>query len=97
MPSGANMKISPEAKKYLIAFLEDAEDSFVRVGQLTVGGGCCASILLGVTIDDEFNAQDDLTMEVEGLPVVIDKALYARLTDISVEADPEQGIVVKHA
>ena len=45
------MKISAEARTCLAEFLEDAEDSFIRVGQTTVGGGCCSRLILGVSID----------------------------------------------
>lgn len=91
------MKVSAEAKKLLSEFLEDNEEGFIRVGRVTVGGGCCAKILLGVSVDEDFNEEDDLKFEVDGLPVVIEKSLNEQLKDISIEVDPDSGIVVKHA
>ena len=84
------MKISAEARTCLAEFLEDAEDSFIRVGQTTVGGGCCSRLILGVSIDD------DLRMDVDGIPVVIDRHLNERLGEISIDVDPDKGIVINH-
>lgn len=33
------MRIEPEAREKLAEFLEDCEDSFIRVGRQTTGGG----------------------------------------------------------
>ena len=90
------MKISAEARTCLAEFLEDAEDSFIRVGQTTVGGGCCSRPILGVSIDDEFHEDDDLRMDVDGIPVVIDRHLNERLGEISIDVDPDKGIVINH-
>lgn len=91
------MKISPEAKIFLAEFLEDNEGGFLRISQITVGGGCCAKLVLGVSIDSEFNANDDLKLDIEGLLIVIEKDLHKRFNDISIEISPESGLVVKHA
>lgn len=90
------MKISAEARTCLAEFLEDAEDSFIRVGQTTVGGGCCSRLILWVSIDDEFHEDDDLRMDVDGIPVVIDRHLNERLGEISIDVDPDKGIVINH-
>lgn len=90
------MKISAEARTCLAEFLEDAEDSFIRVGQTTVGGGCCSRLILGVSIDDELHEDDDLRMDVDGIPVVIDRHLNERLGEISIDVDPDKGIVINH-
>lgn len=33
------MRIQPEAREKLLEFLQDYDDSFVRIAQLSVGGG----------------------------------------------------------
>lgn len=91
------MQISPEALAAMRDSLEGYDDGFIRVNQMTVGGGCCSKLILGVTLDEEFNDEDDLRFEEEGLPIVIEKRLYDTLKDLRINLDPEEGIVVTHS
>jgi len=89
------MEISREAREKLAEFLEDYGDGgFVRVARLVTGGGCCAKLSLGVSLDDEKNEAEDLVFSLDGLPVVIDKSLHAALPEIEIAFDAERGIVV---
>ena len=88
------MQVTPEAREKLRDFLEDYGDGFVRVGRLATGGACCAKLTLGVTLDEDKDEENDLAFSIDGLPVVIDKALHDSLTEVLVAYDPEKGIVV---
>ena len=90
------MKISAEAKTFLRDALYD-DECFVRVGQITVGGACCAKLILGVTIDEEFDEDEDIRQEIDGLPVVISRQLNDTLKDISLDFVPDKGVVVNHS
>ena len=35
-------------------------------------------------------------MDVDGIPVVIDRHLNERLGEISIDVDPDKGIVINH-
>jgi Fe-S cluster assembly iron-binding protein IscA len=89
------MEITQEAREKLREFLEDYGDGgFVRVSRLVSGGGCCAKLTLGVSLDDERNEEEDLLFTVDGLPVVIDKSLYAAIPEVEIAFDEDSGIVV---
>jgi len=47
-----------------------------------------------VTLDDDFNEEDDLRLEVDGLPVVIERSMQDALQNATVAFDPDKGIVV---
>lgn len=53
-------------------------------------------LLLGVTLDESYNDDEDLNFDVNGITVVIDKVLYSTLNDIEIVFDAEKGIVVSH-
>ena len=89
------MKITREAHEKLREFLEDyGEGGFVRVSRLVTGGGCCAKLTLGVSLDEERNEEEDLLFPIDGLPVVIGKSLYAAIPGLEIAFDEERGIVV---
>jgi Fe-S cluster assembly iron-binding protein IscA len=89
------MDVTPEAREKLRKFLDDYGDGgFVRVSRFVTGGGCCARISLGVSLDDERNEEEDLAFTLDGLPVVIEKSLYAVFPDIRIAFDEDNGIVV---
>ena len=88
------MIISPEAKNVFQEMLESSDEGFLRVGQITAGGGCGAKILFGCSIDEEFNEEDDVRFDVDGIPVVMDKNLAGEFDTISISIDPEKGVVV---
>jgi len=90
------MEITQEAREKLREFLEDYGDGgFVRVSRLVSGGGCCAKLTLGVGLDDERNEEEDLLFTVDGLPVVIQKSLYAAIQELEIGFDEDRGIVVE--
>lgn len=91
------MNIVPEAQDFLRELLADNSEAFIRVGRVTVGGGCCAKINLGVTIDENFNEDDDIRQDVNGIPVVTEKAFSNLFTDVRIEIEPDQGLVVRHS
>ena len=88
------MKLTPEAKEKLEAFLQDYDDGFVRVARLATGGACCTKLTLGVTLDEEKDEANDLSFSVDGLPVVVEKELYESLKDVCIAFDPDKGITV---
>ena len=87
------MNISQEAQELLEAVLAENEDGFIRLGRLTIGAGCSLKIKLGLTVDDSFDEDHDLRVEVNGLPFVVDQSLQDSLTDIAINID-EEGIAV---
>ena len=87
------MNISPEAQELLEAVLAENEDGFIRLGRLTIGAGCSLKIKLGLTVDDSFDVDHDLRVEVNGLPFVVDQSLRDSLADIAINID-EEGIGV---
>ena len=87
------MHITPEARQILEDILEENEDGFIRVGRLASGAGCGLKIRLGVTLDEFFDAEDDIRMEVAGLPVVVEKMLRESLADTTI-CIGEDGIMV---
>lgn len=91
------MQISSEALDAMRDSLEGYDNGFIRVSQMAVGGGCCSKLLLGVTLDEEFNDEEDIRLEEGGLPIVIEKQLYNTLKDLRINLDPEEGIVVTHS
>ncbi|MDR3158588.1 MAG: hypothetical protein LBU11_06185 [Zoogloeaceae bacterium] len=89
------MKITPEAREKLREFLEDyGEGGFVRVARLVTGGGCCAKLSLGVSLDEDRHEEEDLLFTIDGLPVVIEKSLHAAIPEVEIAFDEERGIVV---
>lgn len=90
------MQITPQAKGKLAEFLEDYNDGFVRVARMTKGGSCCATLVLGVTLDEEFDDDNDLRFDLDGLPVVIEKSLNESLENVNIAFADDQGIVVTH-
>lgn len=88
------MHITPEAREKLKEFLEDCDGSFIRVGRQTVGGGCSLKISLGVTLDDAFDENDDIKLDVDGLTVVIDKNLREPLESAVISLEEGKGITV---
>jgi|GEM_PF-2484340 len=87
------MQITDIAREKITAFLADA-DGRLRVAQLTSGGCCSAKIQLGVTIDESIEADDEL-LNLDGLEVVIDRALLRRVGDVTIDFSPENGVVVR--
>lgn len=47
-----------------------------------------------MTLDDTFDEEDDLRLEIDGLPVVVDKALHTSLENAVITVEPDKGIVV---
>jgi len=90
------MKISAAAHSFLSDALSD-EESFIRVGLITVGGACSAKMVLGVSIDEDFNDEDDLRMMIDGLPVTITKQLNETVKDICLDFDPAKGVTISHS
>ena len=88
------MNITPEAKEKLREFLQDNDDSFVRVANVPIGAGCAAKFSLGVTLDEDKDEDNDLTFTFDDLPVVIDKDLHESLGDLVIGFDPDKGITV---
>jgi Fe-S cluster assembly iron-binding protein IscA len=91
------MKVTQEAREKLREFLEDYGDGgFVRVSRLVSGGGCCAKLNLGVSLDDERNEENDLFFAIGDLPIVIEKNLHAALPEIEISYDEDRGIIVSN-
>ncbi|MDR1163217.1 MAG: hypothetical protein LBM17_05195 [Candidatus Accumulibacter sp.] len=89
------MEITREAHERLREFLDDyGNGGFVRVSRLVTGGACCAKLSLGVSLDEERNEEEDLLFSIDGLPVVIEKSLYAAIADVVIVFDTDRGIVV---
>ncbi|MDR1935594.1 MAG: hypothetical protein LBS49_08455 [Candidatus Accumulibacter sp.] len=89
------MEITPEASEKLREFLDDyGNGGFVRVSRLVTGGGCCAKLSLGVSLDDEHHEDEDLLFTIDGLPVVMEKSLHAAIPEIEIAFDEDIGIVV---
>ena len=88
------MIVSNEAKKYFEEFLSDYDEGFIRVGRICVGGGWSSKIILGVSIEEDFNDDDDIRIEIGGLPFALDKSLSNIADKIRIEVDPDKGIVV---
>lgn len=87
------MKITPEAQEMLKDVLEENEDGFIRLGRLTIGAGCSLKIKLGVTVDDSFDEDNDVSLEVDGLPIVVEKSLKDSLEGATISIN-EEGITV---
>ena len=87
------MNISPEAQELLEAVLAENEDGFIRLGRLTIGAGCSLKIKLGLTVDDSFDEDHDLRLDVDGLPIVVDRSLQDSLEGITISIN-EEGIGV---
>lgn len=87
------MQITPEAKDILEGILEDNEDGFIRVGRLSIGAGCSLKIKLGVTIDEFFDEEDDIRIEVDGLPFVVEKSIKESVEKATIGIG-EEGIMV---
>jgi Fe-S cluster assembly iron-binding protein IscA len=91
------MQVTPEAREKLREFLDDHGDGgFVRVSRLITGGGCCARISLGVSLDEGCDEENDFVFTLDGLPIVIEKSLHAASQDIRIAFDEDDGIVVSH-
>jgi len=88
------MDITPEAKEKMKEFLQDNDESFVRVANVPIGSGCAAKFALGVTLDEDKDEDNDLTFTFDGLSVVIDKDLHESLGDLLIGFDPDKGITV---
>ena len=89
------MKVSEEAKSHFREFLEDTDEGFIRVGQISVGGGWSSKIILGVSIEEDFNEDDDVRIDVDGIPFALEKGFSEHADKISIDVDPDKGIVVK--
>ena len=87
------MQITLEAQEILKDILEENEEGFIRVGKLSIGAGCSLNIKLGVTIDEFFDEEDDIKLEVDGLPIVVEKSLQKSLEKAIVSIG-EEGITV---
>ena len=87
------MQITGEAQEILKEILEENEEGFIRVGKLSIGAGCSLKIKLGVTIDEFFDDEDDIRLDVDGLPIVVEKNLQDSLEDAIVSIG-EEGITV---
>ena len=90
------MQISPQAVEKITEFIAGYDDAKVRIAQVTVGGGCCAKMQLGVTLEEDVEEEDELFV-VEGISFIIDRALKEGLGEIAVDFSPERGIVVSGA
>jgi Fe-S cluster assembly iron-binding protein IscA len=94
------MQISDDAREKLQTALRDyGADAFIRVGRMFSGGGaCCAgNVSFGITLDEERDEDTDLSLTVEGLPVVIERYLYESVRDASIVYEANRGIVVSGA
>ena len=87
------MQITLEAREILKEILEENEEGFIRVGRLPTGAGCSLKIKLGVTIDEFFDEEDDIRMDVDELPVVVEKNLKESLEEAIVSLG-EEGITI---
>lgn len=87
------MKITREAQELLEDVLADNEDGFIRLGRLTVGAGCSVEIKLGVTVDESFDEDHDIRLEIDGLSIVVEKSLQDSLEGATISID-EEGIAV---
>ena len=87
------MKITQEAQELLEDVLADNEDGFIRLGRLTVGAGCSVEIKLGVTVDESFDEDHDIRLEIDGLSIVVEKSLQDSLEGATISID-EEGIAV---
>ena len=47
-----------------------------------------------MTLDDSFDEEDDLKLDVEGLTVVIERAMQDALENATISIDPNQGVIV---
>jgi Fe-S cluster assembly iron-binding protein IscA len=89
------VEVTKEAREKLLEFLEDYGDGgFVRVARLVTGGGCCANIRLGASLDEDHDEEKDMLFTLEGLPVVIEKSVHAAFSEIRIAFDENDGIVV---
>lgn len=87
------MEISLEAQELLKEVLAENEDGFIRLGRLTLGAGCSLKIKLGVTVDESFNEDDDIRLEVDGLPIVVEKSLQDSLEGAIISIGEEGSAV----
>jgi len=87
------MKISSDAQELMEAVLAEYENGFIRVGRLTVGAGCSLKIKIGVTVDESFDEDNDIRLEVDGLPIVVERSLQDSLEGATISVD-EEGISV---
>ncbi|NNK93858.1 MAG: hypothetical protein HKP41_05855 [Desulfobacterales bacterium] len=58
-----------------------------------MGAGCSLKSTLGVTIDESFDEDDDIRLEVDGLPIVVEKNLQDSLEEAIISIG-EEGIAV---
>ncbi len=87
------MKIAQDAQKLLEEVLAENEDGFIRLGRLTVGAGCSLRIKFGIAVDESFEEDHDIRMEVDGLPIVVEKSLQDSLEGATISIN-EEGITV---
>ena len=87
------MEISREALELLKEVVAENEDGFIRLGRLTIGAGCSLKSTLGVTVDESFDEDDDIRLEVDGLPIVAEKSLQVSLEGAIISIG-EEGITV---
>jgi hypothetical protein len=51
-------------------------------------------VSFGVTVDEERDADNDLVLTVDGLPVIVERYLYASVKDASIVYDAGRGLVI---
>lgn len=47
-----------------------------------------------MTLDDAFDEEDDMRIEVDGLAVVMERAMQDALEKATISIDPEKGVVI---
>lgn len=87
------LQITDVAHEKISAFLSDTNGT-LRVSQLSMGGACGAKIQLGVTLSDG-SEEDDEMFDINGLKVVIDRALHRRVGEIIIDYSADAGLVVR--
>lgn len=76
--------VTPMAQKKLREFIKDFELPYVRIGRMTTGGGCCAKLKLGVTLDDSIRDSDQIVHEGD-LTILVEKSLLGLTTEYVVD------------
>ncbi|MEA4858179.1 MAG: hypothetical protein AAGU21_07185 [Solidesulfovibrio sp.] len=89
------MRITPQAREKIVAFMENADENKLRVSQLSLGGCCSAKIQLGVSLAEEAEAGEE-AYDVDGIVVLIDPVLRKRLGEVTIDCG-DTGIVVRAA
>lgn len=89
------MRITPQAREKIVAFMESSGEDRLRIAPLSLGGCCSAKIQLGLSLAEEAEAGEE-SLDVDGIEVLIDPVLRKRLGEVTIDCG-DTGIVVRAA